>query len=537
MPKDKKLDEYIECESDIRPPEKPPIQSYPFPLRLEMQEELASQKCSEKKQAVILEIKIMLEDRLKFQQAFLEALKKKKKCLSMEDRLKHVLGRDFEKKSDQVKEAYKISFKDYDFTTVPREEIDVLKTFLEMIGSDDLFRIDRLYLTVHFIVCSGHMKSLLSEILSDIHNKLTPLVTEELNCLFSIVDKKNSARLSEKFIPGKLSKKYLKYISKVLDKVRDEAKNIQIRIERCKLKYGPQLNEIWKSFDEIIKEAEAINGLNEVSTSSLTEELRQLSDDFMDFTFMPVWLLIREKFSIAYPIYRQLQEINSFLDNFDSSTPVEENLVSAALGIVPKLDTTFVENPIVLPTYDDHTIQQQAITYAFVEQKKQQLQLWKERIQQRKEAQELEQQLNRAGLEKPSIEEKVEMDSKEASQLLTIFEMMNKSNKRTFNLLFDHNYKGHNLPIEDIKSLIIKIGGKINSNSGSHFSIELPNTYRSDASFIKSGSYIPHGTQDKSTQSAYELCQEAFTKAGITPERIEMAQSINKRTNSKKREM
>lgn len=528
MPDEQRLDEYIEDESP-----RSVLRDASLRSRLEIQQELAFQLHCEKEEKAILQVKKILENCININKDFLESLKTGN---NVQNCIRYFYEDSAIKKlSTYHKESLFNKYKSTDLSVYIREELEVLGSILYKITENVPYISESLYLSVFqidegIISRTGHsalQKGFNQKLVYAPHIEkiLEPFLSCEFRCFISELKKlpffKKTYFAKDPILLGEL------LIKSFYNKVCDQGYATSQKISRLEEAHKVGLTDISAIFTEINSDMHEIRKdvevVSEGFSSYLTDLVSAPQNKMAHLMLSPLWYPMRHVFGRIYQVQRELEELNSFLDNFvkipkskDRCSSLSEVNPSECLDVIPALDETFVEKPIVSPTVN--TEEECALTQAFIAQKAQQLLLWKQCIEQRK-TQRLESEPLK---EKPLIEQKKEMGLEEAQALISIWRKMSKDSQALFKTFFykHASFKAHTLRWSNVAKLFTQIGGRIEQVSGSHFAIVLPD-FKGELKTV-GGSYKPHGS-DEWNQNAHKFCSEAFETAGITFERIEEA--------------
>lgn len=563
-----KQDDYIENETELAGFRLPLLPSYkmakPFTLeeelslRLEMQEEVAFQKRSEKEQVAILKIKNILEKRIQANYLILRKIKKTDQ--PVDQFLKYCIYPDFYLKQstkEKNKTKSQLNFMDLEKTLIM--ETRDLECILDKIYKNTPYLLEALYIEFDQINFS-EQKSKNELFYKKLHTLaidfalglkiISPFLTEEFDLFFDHsktlpIFHRNESNLTPEEI---LLNNYLifDFIPSNLRKTVDLCNVTKARIKKYSLECKQPLDDLWSSLLKIIHQINPISHQRIGSQKKLNEYLNsEPGNPSGDLSKLPYWEETRLQFGEIHQCFKQLEQINRFLDSLEKDLKAstlevksslehlcvpmsEERVKKEVVEGVPPLDAVFLP-PV---NSDKSGVSQREVITQFLNRKKIQLQLWQERIQERKVQQ------SRVQKEAPhsaqSEREVSEMSFEVANQLFSMSSSMDKDSLLILNSFFkqDNRCKPQNILFQQIQKLIKQVGGVIQfSGSGSsHFSISLPNTYLDSPNNLKvmGGSYRPH-SGDEWTTSAHELCKNAFVKAGITPERIEIAEEMSLR--------
>lgn len=562
-----KQDDYIENETEVTRVALPLLPCYKMlksltlqeemALFLEMQEEVAFQQRVNKEQSAILKIKEILEKRVMLNFDLLKEMEKADN--SVEIFLRFCLYPDFYlKKTTKEKQQITQELIVVDVKNIIVREIKDIQGILAKIQDNIPYLIEALYIDFD--------QASISE--ASLKNNLFYKKLHSLGSDFSLILKIISPFLTEEFevfsayfkmfptfhrsIQDLTSSEMTQHTTVILDavpyhlrKVDTLSQNTKERIRKAQLDSHFSEQGLWETLLSVANQIDPIRNKSMLSQEKLKKDVESFpyssKGESPHFSF---WEETRYQFSEIYYCLKQLEQINAFLDTLEKDfnslaakvndrgrailPPIVESMRKEAVEAVPLLDKVFLPP---LPT-DEKGVCKTEILHKFFERKKIQLQLWQARIQERKVQREFMQKEQSPSNSQRSSPEISEIDFKVKDALLTILSSMDRKSRTILNTFFkpDNSCKPQNILFQDIEKLIRQVGGLLQfSGSGSsHFSISLPNTYlvSSDNLKIMGGSYRPHGG-DEWNLSAHELCKNAFIKAGITPERIEMAENLN----------
>lgn len=564
----KYIDEYIEAEVEVKTNPKPILQIMPLfrnlldghsqkktkeqvakdleeealSLYLEIQEEIDFQNRLEKEKVAIEKVKNILKGKIDFLKDLKDtvnnALPDKKVDVFVENCpfSDCYTGKSYKERQGMRQELVVLNLPER-----IQGSIDRLQVLLHKINRDIPYALEMVYMNiVHACLleeerknCSAYKK--LNHLLKDfsfMEKTLSPLLTDEFNSFFTFYKKlasfqKGNDKITKSqlqdcnnqivyFIPSKIE---------MLSKFADSLKKDMLYIEGNNVEF----NELWQSLNKIITQIKDLDKESHVSFDKLKEYLESYDKkDHLDLTNSFYWEETLDQFSGIYRSYRQLEEIRDFLEDFKESKKLTPKGKLSNKKNKETLNKEFIE---VVPPLSDFLNLEPAKNIKevdrFIEQKKKQLRLWQECIAQRRE-----QARSKKIIQKESSEDKpIDMDKDQADQLLEIYSKI--SDKSLFDSLFksESDYKPHNISFRNIELLIKQVGGALTQKGGSHFEIELPNTFITVKKTIKGGSFRPHGS-DEWTLRAHQLCRDAFIEAGITPERIKVAQEIKSKSRN-----